>query len=36
MDNMRNDAYNQIKYKIIHFDYVPGQKISEKKQFPLS
>lgn len=30
MDNMRNDAYNQIKYKIIHFDYVPGQKISEK------
>lgn len=30
MDNLRNDAYNQIKYQIIHFDYVPGQKISEK------
>lgn len=29
-DNMRNDAYNQIKYRIIHFEYVPGQKISEK------
>ncbi len=30
MDNMRSDAYNEIKYKIIHFDYIPGQKISEK------
>lgn len=30
LDNMRSDAYNEIKYRIIHFDYVPGQKISEK------
>ncbi|MCT3392628.1 GntR family transcriptional regulator [Lentilactobacillus hilgardii] len=30
MDNMRSDAYNEIKYRIIHFDYIPGQKISEK------
>ncbi|MBU9790361.1 GntR family transcriptional regulator [Lentilactobacillus sp. TOM.63] len=30
MDNMRSDAYHEIKYKIIHFDYIPGQKISEK------
>lgn len=28
--NIRDDAYNQIKYKIIHFHYLPGQKISEK------
>lgn len=33
MDNMRSDAYNEIKYKIIHFDYIPGQKISEKTIF---
>lgn len=30
LDNMRSDAYNEIKYRIIHFDYIPGQKISEK------
>lgn len=30
MDNLQTDAYNQIKYKIVHFDYIPGQKISEK------
>ncbi|MCZ3393885.1 GntR family transcriptional regulator, partial [Enterococcus faecium] len=30
MDNMRDNAYNQIKYRIIHFEYVPKQKISEK------
>ncbi|EEI19671.1 GntR family transcriptional regulator [Lentilactobacillus hilgardii] len=30
MDNMRSDAYNEIKHKIIHFDYSPGEKISEK------
>lgn len=29
--NIRQDAYDQIKYKIIHFHYLPGQKISEKK-----
>lgn len=29
-DNMRKDAYDQIKYRIIHFEYIPGQKISEK------
>lgn len=28
--NICQDAYDQIKYKIIHFHYLPGQKISEK------
>lgn len=28
--NIRDDAYNQIKYKIMHFHYLPGQKVSEK------
>ena len=28
--NIRRNAYDQIKYKIIHFHYLPGQKISEK------
>ncbi len=31
MDNMRSDAYHEIKYKIIHFDYIPGQKKYLKK-----
>ncbi|WP_283680258.1 GntR family transcriptional regulator [Lentilactobacillus sp. Marseille-Q4993] len=30
LDNLSDGAYNQIKYRIIHFDYLPGQKISEK------
>ncbi|MTV83302.1 GntR family transcriptional regulator [Secundilactobacillus folii] len=30
IDSMRDDAYQQIKYKIIHFEFMPGQKISEK------
>ncbi|KRM61958.1 transcriptional regulator [Paucilactobacillus vaccinostercus DSM 20634] len=28
--NMRMDAYNQLKYQILHGVYYPGQKISEK------
>ena len=28
--NIRDDAYNQIKYNIIHFHYLPQQKVSEK------
>jgi len=28
--NMREDAYNQLKYQILHGVYFPGQKISEK------
>lgn len=34
--NIRQDAYDQIKYKIIHFHYLPGQKISEKRFHPHS
>lgn len=29
-NNIQRSAYTQIKYKIIHFHYLPGQKISEK------
>lgn len=28
--NMRTDAYNRLKYQILHGVYFPGQKISEK------
>lgn len=28
--NISRNAYDQIKYKIIHFHYLPGQKVSEK------
>lgn len=28
--NMRTDAYNRLKYEILHGVYFPGQKISEK------
>lgn len=28
--NIRQDAYDQIKYNIVHFHYLPHQKVSEK------
>lgn len=28
--NIRQDAYDQIKYNIVHFYYLPRQKVSEK------
>ncbi|MDC2829650.1 GntR family transcriptional regulator [Limosilactobacillus mucosae] len=28
--NIRQDAYDQIKYNIVHFHYLPRQKVSEK------
>lgn len=30
MQNMRNDAYEELKHRILHFEYLPGTKISEK------
>lgn len=27
---MRNDAYEELKHRILHFEYLPGTKISEK------
>lgn len=29
-NNMRSEAYNEIRYRIMHNKYVPGQKVSEK------
>jgi len=29
-NNMRSEAYNEIRYRIMHNKYTPGQKVSEK------
>lgn len=28
--NMRNEAYSELRYRIMHNKFIPGQKISEK------